>query len=454
GDDSAACDKAFVEVSYKGNYGVLPDASRNGHDFLGWYTAAVGGDKIVFVSGQSGNTKVTNRESHTLYAHWAEKTYTVALNANAGGDSVTDCAASVSVKFGATYSTLPKNPKRVGYTFLGWYTAASDGSKVDNGDEVTATPYTELFAHWAPVVYTVTLNANGGSIAGLETFEFNVPFGTEFTRHGDVTPTREGYEFKGWRTAANGGSEVAASVTVSGNTVMYADWAEIAKKTVSVTFDTHVTGMSVSGKTVDFGGAYGALPSVGERVGYTFLGWFTSETGGTLVTENTLVPDVTSVVLHACWEINSYTVTFDADGGEIAGLDTLVMTAEYNGSVKLPTPVRNGYVFDGWFNASTKVGMGGEVYSVTENVTLTAQWSQYTVTFDVNYDDATETVENKTFAVGATYGSDLPTPSTREGFEFKGWCTDKTNATATTVGADDIVSGNVTLYAVWEVVSA
>ena len=450
GDDSVVCDKSSVEVNYKGIYGALPEASRTGYEFLGWFTAAVGGNKIVFVQGQAGNTKVENRENHTLYAHWSEKSYTVVLDTNANGDEVTDCATSVSVKYGATYSTLPKAPKRAGYEFLGWYTAATGGVKVESGDAVTATPHATLYAHWSPVIYTVTLNANGGNIAGLDSFEFNVPYGTEFTRHTSVVPAYDGHAFKGWFTAASGGTEAAQQITVKGNTVMYAQWEPIPQKTVAVTFNTHVAGMTVNGRTVNYGGAYGTLPQVDERTGYDFIGWFTAATDGTLVTENTVVPDATSVELHAQWKIKTFAVTFNADGGNIAGVETLVLNVDYNGSVKLFTPVKSGFVFDGWFDNDNKIGMGGDNYVVKDSITLTAKWSQYEVSFDVNYVGATESIASKTYAVGDKYGADLPTPTARDGFEFKGWCTDKDNAQATIVTENTTVEGNVTLYAVWE----
>ena len=131
------------------------------------------------------------------------------------------------------------------------------------------------------------------------------------------------------------------------------------------------------------------------------------------------------------------------------------MNVAYNEAVTLFSPVRAGYVFDGWFDADdNKVGMGGYAYTVTNDVTLTAKWSQYSVSFDLNYDGATETIDDKIYAVGAKYGADLPVPtSARDGFEFKGWCTDKNNAATTAVTADDVVEGNVTLYAVWEAVT-
>ncbi|MDD4850956.1 MAG: InlB B-repeat-containing protein, partial [Gemmiger sp.] len=46
------------------NYNNLPNPTRGGYNFLGWYTDRTGGTKV------DNNTKVTNKNEHTLYAHW------------------------------------------------------------------------------------------------------------------------------------------------------------------------------------------------------------------------------------------------------------------------------------------------------------------------------------------------------------------------------------------------
>lgn len=86
-------------------------------DFLGWYTAA-GGDERVGGSGDS----YTPTENITLYAHWSEMS-------------------------AVTLETIT----RKGYTFLGWYTAASGGTRVGNGgDSYTPTENAvHLYAQWS-----------------------------------------------------------------------------------------------------------------------------------------------------------------------------------------------------------------------------------------------------------------------------------------------------------------
>ncbi|MCI6265257.1 MAG: InlB B-repeat-containing protein, partial [Erysipelotrichaceae bacterium] len=53
-------------VTYESEYGELCTPTRNGYKFTGWYTQASNGDNIT------SNTKVTNFNNHTLYAHWQE----------------------------------------------------------------------------------------------------------------------------------------------------------------------------------------------------------------------------------------------------------------------------------------------------------------------------------------------------------------------------------------------
>ena len=73
----------------------------------------------------------------------------------------------------------------------------------------------------------------------------------------------------------------------------------------------------------------------------------------------------------------TYTVTYDANGG------TCATTSENASSVTLPTPTRDGYTFNGWYTAATGgtlVGAAGASYSLSEDVTLYAQWAEKEVT--------------------------------------------------------------------------
>jgi uncharacterized repeat protein (TIGR02543 family) len=103
--------------------GTLPKPTRSGYAFQGWYTAKTGGTKIATT------TKVT--KATTYYAQW-KKTYKVTFNANGG----TVSPASVTKTTGAAIGTLPK-PTRSGYTFQGWYTEKTGGTKISDTTKVT-----------------------------------------------------------------------------------------------------------------------------------------------------------------------------------------------------------------------------------------------------------------------------------------------------------------------------
>ena len=56
-----------IKVIYSHSYGNLPDATKQGYDFVGWFTEQSGGELV------SSDTTVTQYKNHTLYAHWKEK---------------------------------------------------------------------------------------------------------------------------------------------------------------------------------------------------------------------------------------------------------------------------------------------------------------------------------------------------------------------------------------------
>ena len=203
-----------IMVTYGYPYGSLPFPSRRGYGFLGWYTEKNGGTRII------SDTIVTNQSPHTLYAHWQRDAggY-VSFNANGG----TCATSSMLVTYDEPYGTLPV-AYRDGYTFDGWFTALSGGSRVTEDTIVPFDTDLTLYAHWTQEtskIYTVTFNPNGGSVSQ------NSKTVTNGSTYGSLpTPTRNGYTFDGWFTAANGGTIVTASTTVnlSANQTLYAHW--------------------------------------------------------------------------------------------------------------------------------------------------------------------------------------------------------------------------------------
>ena len=129
----------------------------------------------------------------------------------------------------------------------------------------------------------------------------------------------------------------------------------------------------------------------------------------------------------------NYTVTFDTDGG--SAVDT--QTIPYGGKAAAPAaPAKPGYTFAGW-------ELDGKAYDfdapVTENLTLTANWTvnRYTITFDTDGGSAIAPITQD-------YGTAVTTPAdpTRTGYTFAGW----TPAIPETMPAE-----NLTIKAKWTV---
>jgi uncharacterized repeat protein (TIGR02543 family) len=331
-------------------------------------------------------------------------------------------------------------PTRTGYTFTGWYTEASGGSKITANSTVPDVTTQILYAHWTAVEYTVTFNANGGSVS---------PTSKKVTinsTYGDLpTPTRTGYSFTGWYTAASGGSRVTAStkVTTAQDHTLYAQWN---RSNCTVTFDANGGSVSTSSKTVTYGSTYGELPTP-TRTGYTFTGWYTAASGGSQVTSSTTVTVTSDHTLYAHWTKTDVTVTFDPNGGSVSPSSKTVTYGSTYGT--LPTPTREGYSFDGWFTASEG---GSQVTSSTtvttaSNHTLYAHWTamEYTVYFDPNGGNISTISKKVTY--GEAYGT-LPTP-TRTGYTFDGWFTAASGGTQVTSSTTVTTASDHTLYAHW-----
>ena len=132
------CSTSSLSVAVGESYGTLPTPDRSGYSFKGWYTSTSGGTKIA------SDSIVTTTSAQTLYAQWTAKTYTITFDAN-GGSCTT---ASKNVTYAGTYGNLP-TPSRTGYTFNGWYTSASGGTKVTSSSTVTITAKQTLYAQWS-----------------------------------------------------------------------------------------------------------------------------------------------------------------------------------------------------------------------------------------------------------------------------------------------------------------
>ena len=164
--------------------------------------------------------------------------------------------------------------------------------------------------------------------------------------------------------------------------------------------DGALTAGSDASRSVEYGAGLGALPEP-TRLGYHCVGWYDAPDGGTQYTAGTAMP-AADTRLYARWELNTYTVQFDAnaDWGGQGSVDPLPMT--YGTSATLPSgedaltntnAVADKVRFAGWNTKQDGTGTpyadGAEVTNLAEDngatVTLYAQW-EFMHTLTVQYD--------------------------------------------------------------------
>lgn len=152
-------------------YGPLPTPNRYGYDFDGWYTEKIGGkDKEVTETDVVGTNPPT-----TLYAHWTAGKCLVVLNANGGKIDTTSGQVNTknyTATYGSKYNFLPTPIRTGGYSFDGWYTEKTGGTKITSDTTVTTTKDHILYAHWhltpAKAPTNVVLTMDKTSVYGAE----------------------------------------------------------------------------------------------------------------------------------------------------------------------------------------------------------------------------------------------------------------------------------------------
>ena len=375
----------------------LPTPVRTGYIFLGWTGEGIteAQEIIEIPQGSTGD--------RTYTANWQVIEYTITL---LDMDGVGTSEALVYTVEQAV--TLP-TPTREGYAFLGW-TVNSDMAPqltvVLPQGSIGNRTYT---ANWELTGYTITMDLNGGS---GETALLYTVIDDDFAL---PTPTRNGYEFVGWR--GEGITTPQTSVKIpkgsTGNKAYTANWKVIE---YTITLDTN-GGPVVSPIKYTVEDSF-TLPYP-LRPGYEFAGW-TLDGSGMLPSTPLIIYPGTTGDLHykAEWRLAEYTITMDLSGG--SGQEKMVYTIT-DEDFELPTPTRNGYEFVGWTGerittpqTSVKIPRGS-----TGNKAYTANWQviKYTIITLLEGGNAGSSGAY-VYTVEETFT--LPTP-TRTGYTFWGW---------------------------------
>lgn len=240
----------------------------------------------------------------------------------------------------------------------------------------------ETITSFGDIKTTLTFDSNGGT-AVVPASVTDTP-GKSYTKPAD--PTREGYTFKGWDPA------LPETMPLADMTVK-AQW-EKNKYTVKFLLDD---GSTIKEETLDYGAAI-TKPADPTKTGAQFVKW-NPDVDATVPAHN--------VTYTAVFSTNTYTITFDTDGGSAIA----PISGHYGDVVTKPgNPTKNGYVFNAWDKEIPAT-------MPAENITIKALWTAlHTITFDT---DGGTVIAPVTLPVGATVTA--PQNPTKLYYDFAGW---------------------------------
>lgn len=420
-------------IGVNGSVSLTSDSSAYGSNIVSGYIARdddSGTNNNFQVSGVSLSANTTYRiyvhqysgdqASGTLYMSFTAKTtYTVTFNANGGSGA----PSAINCSIGGSITIPTTKPIRSGKIFLGWSTSSTaiwSTSTTIIGATYTPSNDVTLYAVWG---YTLTINPNGGNMISrsyydsdnkdsyaTSTSSYTVGF-TKTSYYGrDLAnfqagywyrtinsikyyniPFRVGYTFNGW-TVTSGNGQVVYEAPNTGTThkqVFYND------------------------------DKYCYIRSTGDDYGlYYYINNETTPSNSTIAAQ---------------WIANSYTVTFDPNGGDTPSQTTKTVTYDQLYGT-LPTVSRLGYTFDGWYTEAS----GGyqiasnNIVTIAGNHTLYAHWTLSTATLTltkgtgingVTIDGAAVTSKTITIGNSVTINATL-----NPGYHWKNW----TSGTSTT----------------------
>jgi uncharacterized repeat protein (TIGR02543 family) len=278
--DGSPTPNAMTDVYY--DQGVLnslvvsPAPTRTGYTLDGW-TINDTGTKLTAAYKMPD-------ENITLKAIWKAKTYKVIFHSNYGDG--TDNTTEQTITYDVPTRLDQNSFNKTGYGFTGWATTATGDKEYDDNHRVTNLSTGEdydLYAVWEFLGYDVTLNLNGGSIAGeagdpvikqVKEFPYTLPNATKYISDNTY------YEFLGWYNTNDTTGTRYTILTDPQKYTLYAIWGNVVyhvgeypqTKVTDATLITALNGCEVttSQQTV-----------ATSKPGYSHLEeWYTVEYGG------------------------------------------------------------------------------------------------------------------------------------------------------------------------------
>ena len=299
------------------------------------------------------------------------------------------------------------------------YNEQYNGDKMtDLASELKSIPLTVAEANTYTVTYNPGTNGTGAASTAIKIEDLPLTLA-------DKLFTRTGYTQTGWATV-DGGEKVydlGAIYEENAPITLYPVWTA---NQYTVTLDSNGGGaVTPSTVTATYDQSLNNLP-VPKRLRYVFSGWYDSQIGGKQYVNadgnSTAKYDKTeNCTLYAQWqEAPDCTVTFDPNGGVLAGKTTSEQRSNDSVQYKPDDPTKEGHSFLGWYKDSACTQRWDFSDWVTGDMTLYAGWraNSYTITFNTAGGSAIDPITQD-------YGTTINAPAapTKTGYTFTGWDT-------------------------------
>ena len=205
--------------------------------------------------------------------------------------------------------------------------------------------------------YTVTYDANGGLVVNATQ---EVVFDADYTLE---TPTHtESYmRFDGWKDGEGNTIAITGKWTTDSGMTLTAQWTD-TRETYTISFVQ--AGQATKTFSVKEGEDFTEIPTPVAKTGYTIV-W--DKTDFTNVQE--------SMTVTAQYTANTYTITYDVNGGSALTETTQKVTYDEAYTVK-DAPTKSGYTFKGWYIKGTDTKFENGTWTTDGDVAVEARWEK------------------------------------------------------------------------------
>lgn len=384
------------------------------------------------------------------------------LNFNANGGTIVTPSQDFYYKVPAAIKTASAlTLAKTGHTFAGWAESATGNVLYSDGGSYTIdAAAATLYAKWNANTYTVTFNANGGTLA-VSSQGFVYDTATAIKTAAALSLTRTGYTFAGWATSETGDvvySDGDSYTIGAANVTLYARWNAATTTVYKARHWQQKVGGSLGlynetnysiQETENLSGTTGNQTAAAAK---TYSGFSNAD-----ITQKTIAADGSTIV-DIYYNRNQYTLSFETNGGTIVtpsqnfyyGVPTAIKTASALNLTK------TGYTFAGWATSSTEsvVYSDGGNYTIgAADASLTAKWNANTYTVKFNSNGGSGSMANQSFTYDAAAMALPANTFTKSGCSFVCWMDDAGNTYTNQEAVQNLTAaanGVVTLTAQWQ----